>query len=386
MTFHTRRRLVFGLCLLFAMLAPMTGSADERGLLWWSDDLSGMRESVAAQGMNMEVAYIGEFVRNLDPGLVSPRKDTIYQDNLDLIATLDTEQAGMWSGGTFFVYGLFNHGGFPSASLIGDLQAASNIEASRNQFILHEAWYEQDYSDGAVSLLAGLHDLNGDFYGSEYAALFINSSFGIGPEVSGNVPTSLFPQASWGLRARVSPGGHWYVQAAVYDGDPATRSMSGIQGYMSIFEAGLTPGGGNSYKAGVWHHSADRTVAGQTFGSDYGVYGLADQRLLSLQGGRELGGFLQLGWVPKQRNDITRYLGAGLHLSGLPLRAGDELGLAVGNAYTRGGTEHVIELTWWAPLLAGVSVQPSMQWIMNPGGNAAAGIMRVALLRFVVVL
>jgi len=113
---------------------------------------------------------------------------------------------------------------------------------------------------------------------------------------------------------------------------------------------------------------------------------VADQALLSLGGSVDLGGFVQLGWVPKQRNEITRYVGAGLHLSGLPLRRDDEFGLATANAYTRSGTEHVIELTWYAQLYPGLVVQPSMQWIVNPGGNATASTIRVALLRFEVSL
>ena len=371
----TGRYLIPGLFLLccFPGLIQADGLAGDRG---------GWQQRMLQHGLSLDAVYTGEFVRNLDPGLISPRRQTIYEDNLDLTATLETGQAGLWSGGTIFLYGLYNHGGFPSARVIGDLQTVSNIEASRNQFILHQAWYEQQFADGAVSLLAGLHDLNSEFYTSEFASLFIHSSFGIGPEISGNVTAPLFPRAAWGLRLKLVPQHGRYVQAAVYDGDSATRGLSGAEGSMSILEAGLLPGKGSSYKLGVWHHSANKTFAGQTFGSDYGMYGVADQTLLSFAGGGYLGGFVQLGWVPKQRNDITRYVGAGLHLAHLPLRRNDEFGLATANAYTRAGTEHAIELTWRAAVMPGFALQPSMQWILNPGGDAAASTIRVVLLRF----
>jgi len=349
-------------------------------------DWGGLMPRMGDHGLTLETVYIGEFVRNLDPGRVSSRKDTIYDDNLDLTATLDTERAGLWSGGTFFVYGLLNHGGFPSAGVIGDLQTVSNIEANRNQFILHQAWYEQRFADGTLSLLAGLHDLNSEFYSSEFASLFVNSSFGIGPEISGNVSGPLFPKAALGLRLRLLPQDGWYIQSAVYDGDPVTRSISNTEGYMSIVEAGLLAGNGRSYKLGVWHHSGDRSFAGREFGSDYGAYGLADAPLVSFTNGAAIGGFVQLGWVPKQRNEITRYVGAGLHLSGIPLRRHDEFGLATANAYTRTGTEHVIEATWHVTVLPGLALQPSMQWILNPGGDSAASTIRVALLRFEIAL
>lgn len=368
------------LALGFLSLSCLPGALQADGL---GGDMGGLRQQMQSHGLNLDVTYVGEFVRNLDPGPVSQRKDTIYQDNLDLTAALDSEAAGLWPGGTFFIYGLFNHGGFPSATVIGDLQAVSNIETARNQFIIHQAWYEQQLADGAVSLLGGLHDLNSDFYASEYASLFLNSSFGIGPEISGNVATSLFPQAGLGFRLKLTTQDGWYVQTAVYDGDPATRSLSSAEGYMLIAEAGVHPDEGRSYKLGAWQHSAQKSYAGQTFSSDYGLYALADQPLYSFSGGGDLGGFAQFGWVPKKRNEITRYIGAGLHLKGaLPLRRDDELGLAVANAYTRTGTESSIELAWHADLYPGLVLQPSMQWILNPGGDAAASTIRVALLRF----
>jgi len=371
--------LVLGLLLLSCLpnLVLANGLAGERG---------GLSTYMAKHGLVLDAVYTGEFVRNLDPGLIRPRKETIYDDNLDLTATLDTEHAGLWSGGTFFIYGLLNHGGFPSARVIGDLQTVSNIEANRNQFILHQAWYEQRFAGGETSLLAGLHDLNSEFYSSEFATLFVNSSFGIGPEISGNVAAPLFPRAALGLRLKFMPQDGWYMQGAVYDGDSATRSVSNGEGYMSILETALLTGEGGRYKLGAWYHSADRTFAGNRFGSDFGAYGLAEATLFSFAGSAAVGGFVQLGWVPKQRNEITRYVGAGLHLSGLPLRRGDEFGLATANAYTRTGTEHVIELTWHVAVLPGMTIQPSMQWILNPGGDPAASTIRVALLRFEIAL
>jgi len=383
MNMYEGKALLSGLLLISWLSLPVHSHADEAGL---AGDWGGMKDQLAARGLSLDAAYTGEFVRNFDPGLVSPRKDTIYQDNLDLSVTLDTEAAGLWSGGTVYVSGLFNHGGFPTASVIGDLQAVSNIEAVRNQFIVFEAWYEQAIAAIDLSVLAGLHDMNADFYVSEYGGLFLHSSFGIGPEISGNVPTSLFSKAGLGLRAKYAPQDNWYVQAAVYDGDPQTRRVSVKEGQMYIAELAMQREQGSS-TLGSWLHTATKTFGAQTYGSDYGVYALSEQELFSFADDGALGAFIQLGWVPKQRNDITRYLGAGLHLAGVvPWRADDELGLATANAYTRAGTEHAIELTWRAPLFQGVAVQPSMQWVMNPGGDAAASTIRVGMLRFEVAL
>ncbi len=98
--------------------------------------------------------------------------------------------------------------------MIGDLQTASNIEAP-DHFLLQEAWYEQQFADGMLSLLFGLHDLNSEFYVSDYGSLFLNSSFGIGPDMTVNVPLSIFPRAGLAVRARIAPTLQSYLQAAI---------------------------------------------------------------------------------------------------------------------------------------------------------------------------
>ena len=346
----------------------------------------GLREGLEARGLTLEAAYTGEFVRNFDAGVASARKDTIYHDNLDLTATLDTEKAGLWAGGTVFVYGLFNHGGVPSADVIGDLQTVSNIEAARNQFIVQEAWYEQTWLDGELSLLGGLYDLNSEFYVSDYATLFINSSSGIGPEISGNVAASLFPRAGLALRARVSPAAGWYVQAAALDGNPDTRSLSSGEGGMFIGEGGFSHDAG-SYKLGYWLHTANKTFGGRLYSDDYGIYAIADRELARFRGGAAIGAYLQWGWTPRQRNKITKYFGVGLHMHGMiPARNKDDFGLAVARAFTHTATETAIEATWRIVIEPWLAVQPSLQWVIHPGGDPAASAIKVGLLRFEVTL
>ncbi|PJC70945.1 MAG: carbohydrate porin, partial [Zetaproteobacteria bacterium CG_4_8_14_3_um_filter_59_5] len=149
MRFIKGRPLLPGLLLLAVLFTPFRAGAEDAGL---AGDRGGLQQVLLSHCLSLEAVYTGEFVRNLDPGLVSPRKDTIYQDNLDLTATLDTEAAGLWSGGTAYISGLFNHGGFPTTTVIGDLQAVSNIEAAQNQFIVFEAWYEHTIDDLHLSL------------------------------------------------------------------------------------------------------------------------------------------------------------------------------------------------------------------------------------------
>lgn len=369
---------------------------DKNPVLSWpgiTGTWDGQRQAMEDNGLKVEAVYTGEFARNFtaNPVTANGQIKTVYQTNMDLVVELDTEKAGLWPGGTFHLYGLGNTGGNPT-TYTGDLQGYSNIEAP-NQYILYEAWYQQEFADGMVSILAGLHDLNSEFYVSEYGGLFLNSSFGIGPEMTGNVAASIFPKAGLGARLRVKPVDNFYVQAAVYDGDPATRGFRAGEGKMMIAEAGITSGDSNAYKLGYWQHTASFTFGAQTFSKNYGMYAVVDQQLAQFDSGGAIGAFVQYGYSPKGRNAIYTYIGAGLHLHGLiPGRSEDDLGLGMARAdYHASPTspkasETALELTYRIVAAAWLAVQPSFQWISNPGGDPAAPTVKAGLLRFEVAL
>jgi len=342
---------------------------------------NGLRNTMEENGITLEAVYTGEFAHNFNPGLVSNRKETIYLDNLDLTLAIDTEKAGWWSGGSFFVYGLYNHGGNPSADVIGDLQTASNIEAP-DTFLIYEAWYEQHFGDDIFSLLVGWHDLNSEFYASQYSDLFLNSTLGIGPEISGNVAISIFSKTGLALRARIHPAESWYIQAAAYDGDPGTRSLSTSEGRMYIAEAGIEKNG-NALKTGFWLHTADKTFNGTTFSQDYGYYGIIDYELLKLNEDSSIGAFINWGAVPRARNEIVSHFDVGLHMHGIiPTREEDDIGIAFIRANTHSGQESVYELTYRMVIMPWLAIQPSFQWIQNPGGTPAAPANKVSIVRF----
>ncbi len=365
---------------LAAALAPCAALAGVTG------DWGGARTALENRGLTLEVSYVGEFVRNAKA--INGRKDTIYQDNLDIGLEFDTEAAGLWAGGLFHVHGLRNHGSDPTAGLLGDLQTASNIEAP-DQFILYEAWFEQRI--GMLSVLAGLHDLNSEFYVSDYAGLFLNSSFGIGPEITANVPVSIFPKPGFGVRARLEHEGRGYLAVARYDGDPEVRKIKRSHGKFEIVEFGLTAVDGFVGKLGYWRHTAPKTFNNCTFAKGTsGAYFIGDLRMFVWDEG-SAGLFIQYGRAKADRNDVAGYFGMGLHLQGvIPGRVHDELGLAMARAILSGQStmvpnpdaETTVELTWRAELADGIAVQPSWQWIRHPGGDRNATGIQVGLLRF----
>ena len=76
--------------------------------------------------------YISEGVTNIDGGAET---GSAYLGMIDLSATFNTETAGLWNNGIFYVQLESTHGGTPSFDYIGDLQVSSNIENGRNNFV-----------------------------------------------------------------------------------------------------------------------------------------------------------------------------------------------------------------------------------------------------------
>ena len=80
------------------------------------------------------------------------------------------------------------HGESVSA-LVGDLQGVNNIEAF-STLRIYQYGYRHQSKKGSIFL--GQNDLSADFITSNLTSLFIHNSFGIQPDVSSNLPLSIF--------------------------------------------------------------------------------------------------------------------------------------------------------------------------------------------------
>src|SRR5262249_34095756 len=146
-----------------------------------------------------------------------------YSGNLNVQLSVDGDRLFGRSGLTLFVDGLWIHGGQPSA-VLGDAQGVSNVSAPP-KVTLYEVWLQYNLFGDRVSVLAGRYDLNAEFYRLQSAGLFVNSSFGIGPEfsASGVEGPSIFPHTSFGVRLAFKPKRGIVFRGAVLDGVPVDR-------------------------------------------------------------------------------------------------------------------------------------------------------------------
>jgi porin len=338
-------------------------------------------------------AVTGDFASNFSGGI---EQESAYLGNIDITATFSTEKAKLWKGGTFFAYFLNNHGKSIS-QYVGDMQGVDNIEADAHSR-LYQLWYMQEFGD--LSITIGQHDLNSEFCASEYGGSFIHSSFGIQPDISANIPVSIFPVATLGAIFKLKVTNNITLLGAVYDGDPGDQETNPnsvdfhweqSEGTISIVELQkLKEKDGvfnHSIKIGGWSHNID---------NHYGIYAILDQKIWSEGADKNqgLGAFTQLGMSPDSHSFLSHYVSFGIHYTGLIKgRDEDNLGIAIGNAFISDdfknkiieenlSNETMIELTYKAKLNDNFSVQPDLQYIVYPGGtpsidNAFVGILRL---------
>jgi porin len=372
-----------------------------------------LAESSGGEGrpIDVEVVYKGDAWRNTTGGL---RTGNAYLDNLDLKITVDGEAAFGIAGLELFANGVYNNGGRLSEELVGDAMVVSNIDAAY-AVRFYEAWADwRPGARGPLSLRAGFYDFNTEFDTSESRGLFLHSTHGVGQEIAQVAPggPSIFPSTGLALRAAWELSEAWRLQLAVIDGAPAGPDASPRERlHLSSDEGALLVGEMQHQSArvskaaiGVWHHTghyADvlEPDAPPSRNDNSGIYGLVDVRLLGLESDDAPGvaAFARYGMAEGRINDFDRYLGAGLRARGLSARrASDELGIAVAVGGVGGAARRVaeaagdprdryeasIELTWRAPVTDWLTLQPDVQYILNPGTYSSARDALVVGIRF----
>ena len=374
---------------------------------------AGLKDAFAPLGLTPSLVYDGDVFADASGGA---ERGATYVGDLHLQLDFDGAKALGAPGLTAHVDGLWAHGGLPSA-LAGDAQGVSNIAAPAG-VRLYEAWVQYSPPEGRVSVLAGRFDLNTEFYRLASAGLFVNSSFGMGPELSqsGLAGPSIFPDTSQGLRLAFKPSRGVVLRAAVMQAPSARpQGPAGPQdggGVMVIGEAAFlarpSPGPESPMRfrigrgANLPAYDDKLAVGGWWWTGRYpdlvaldalrrpvrrkgegGAYVLADAVLFQGQGASKarVAGFLQLGAADDRTGRFGAYLGGGVTAKGLvPGRPDDELGLAVAHARNGGPyleaqrlqgqpadrAETAIELTWLAQVRGWLSLQPDLQYVVHP--------------------
>jgi porin len=399
---------------VFALLAGLSNAV--LAAPCQSSDWLELENTLRTQGITPTLTYDGDVASNLDGGT---KRAATYGENLYLNILVDGGRLAGWSGVTLFFNGLYIHGGQPSA-FVGDAQGVSNI-AAPPALELYEGWFQYNSAGSHISVLAGRYDLNSEFYRLMSASLFLNSSFGIGPEFSqsGRAGPSIFPDTSLALRITYKPSQNVVARGAIVDGSPlgpqsgAPSTASGGDGLLLVGELAfltrpgpaIAPGQMRSLigrisslspyedkvAVGGWYYTAslkdlsEVTPSGARVLHDGsgGAYLLIDHLLYRdrSDGGKHISGFVQAGIGDPRVDRFGSYVGFGAVAAGfVPGRELDQFGFAV--AFARNGahyrdeqealgisvspSEFAIESTYVAQLTRWIAVQPDLQYVIHP--------------------
>lgn len=424
------RTIVLALAGLLA--PPAAGAADEvqddipdYANETLTGDWAGRRTAMSEAGINLDIGYVVDMLRNTRGGLAKGGRPITH---LDFKLKADFGKLVGWRGGSGYANFIHDAGGKLNVRQVGSLLGTSNIEVADNTHRFLHAWLQQEFADGQGALLAGIYPLDSEFQVVDAASVFVAPPYGATAELALTRGPSIFNTAAFGLRAKwLTKNRAAYVQGAVLDGipgDPARQRGTHVSfdkgdGIMSIVEVGLTPPEAGhafepaatvrgeplsaemkahefverieKYALGIWRYSArvDDLVDVDAAGSplrrrSWGWYALAERTFYRGSGSSDLVGFARLSTTDGDSTAIRRTLNLGLRARGII--AGRERDIA-GIAYTRAllgdkfrrlqaaagsettAYEDAWELTYRIQATRWLAVQPLLQRIGHPGGD-----------------
>ncbi|HUX91890.1 MAG TPA: carbohydrate porin [Gallionellaceae bacterium] len=361
-------------------------------------DWRGRRSAMFAKGYDLQVVYKLDLLNN-----TAVERERIYGlDNLDIKLKLDFEKITGGKDTTAFLHVISNRGDKPGAHSDRLPHGVDNIEtpANGNTTKIFQAWLQETFLDGRVSVLGGLYDLNAEFYTTESAAMFMHPTFGMSAELAGtgkNGP-SVFPTSSIALRVKTEPAPGYYVQAITLDGvpgDPNNPQGTHIKfdegdGALNVIEGGIPLGlpknaHNNKLAFGVWQYTTrfddilDVDASGKPVQRvSSGAYAMLEKVLKYKAGSHEeqISGFFRIGRTEGDTSQFDLALSAGLVFAAVfPGREQDELGIAYAQErnsdkyrIASGNTvysEKSFELGYRYRALPGFTVQPFVQYLQN---------------------
>lgn len=390
-------------------------------------DPRGHRAALAARGLTYELNYVFDVIGNTSGGM---RRGTVYSGRGEIAVEGNLEKLVGWQGARFRINAFQIHGGALTRDYIGNIAPVSNIEAFPYTR-LFEAWVQQKL--GIFTIRAGQLGADSETASSSTAGQFNNGAFGWPALNAGNIPSGgpAYPLATPGVSLKVDLWDQYklpfemlfYVlngnPARAGLGDPQQRNRHGVDfrlrnGALYATEARYDfdkegPMAG-TYKIGAWYHStkfddkrwgtdglslADPSSNGAPLRhrGNHALYAIADQTLLPAGKGRDwqLSAFARGFFSPQSdRNLMSWQADGGFMVKGMFDRANDSFGVAASvmkiGSRARGfdrdfasfnpgtpvrGYEALIEANYLYEVRRGFTIQPSVQYIVHPGGKIA---------------
>ena len=181
----------------------------------------------------------------------------------------DTQKAGLWKGGTFSLYGIYDFGKKPTADNVGCIQTFDNIE-TYDKLQLLEFWYKQQFKEN-LYIIIGQSNINADFFHSISGSNMINSNFNTQPDIAANIHVPVFSKATQGIKARWGITKQLAFKGCLYNGYEGTPADNpyNVKFFYNLKKYGFLYMNELSYhfikdsiatfriKAGAWIHTGE---------------------------------------------------------------------------------------------------------------------------------
>ena len=405
------------LLVVLAGLSQVTRAAEAaKGLF---GDWGGARSWLSDQGIDLEASYTNEFAQ----AVRGAPEDTADADQWYLGGSFDLQRIASVPGASIFFSFTDRNG--TSLSLkpgLETLMEVQEIYGEGNYTRLNQLYWEQKLFRNEVTLKLGR--LTGTFDFMAFSCNFQNIAFCATLPSHNVVPNWVaFPGGTWAGVVRFAPRPEWYVQAGVYEVNPALQQHGarfvlgepfGGPGQRFNAEFGWLPAGGgegNGFRLGAWYDNVGGNDlywnnAGQPLAThggtplqhhqQSGFYAMAQQRIWSsgLSDSRGISVFMNFLQADRQISVKDEVAEIGLFWTGpLNARPQDELGAAFGRVHVSSRvsagerlydaqvaapndqllqpvetSEFPLEIYYGISLTPGLTLRPNVQFIRSPHG------------------
>lgn len=318
----------------------------------------------------------------IDPGAALLNK-------IQVSATLSGERLGL--GGWSAHAQIIRFDGQSLSSRLGDIQTADNIEAVPVTR-LFEAYLAKKWGDDkrSVAVRAGLIDLNSQFDSVDPASLMLNSSHGIGPDLShsGRNGPSIYPVTAFGTTITWVGSQTWTFRVGALDGVAGSPShpraffaerLRPSDGLLLIGQADWQLTKNSRLETGAWAYTAANLGPAGRKAHDHGGYISYEAPLSFLP---HLNFWLRAGVANAAAQPIVGYVGTGIVQQGtFPGRPDDRLGFAIAHAIIGHpavdalglhNAETSLELTYQVKVSHRFVLQPDVDYVRRPAGQSHA--------------
>jgi porin len=414
-------------------ITPVTQKAEPS---FWNQqymlgDWGGERTALAKQGVTFDFNNIGDFLTNVTGREL---QHATYFGRFRFTTDIDFSKLSGFDGELFFSP-IWQYGQNLSGQYLGVNTLTSSI-AGTNSIRMDQFWYQQGLFNNMFKIKLGQVAAVNEFGATDFFDILMNDELGYAPNAIFNTKTPFSPAGKpgiilWGDLSDITPG--LYVKTGVFTAyqNPYHPDSNGVD-YVSDFNYGMSGSFEIGYKEqntvydGVYKLGVNANPAAaytnpatnQPYNGDYNVYatvektvyhpesnGLRDPKdmketrgeTLDTKKGLDL--LFQFVGEPGDRNPLQYEFTMGARYTGLfPGRDQDKVGFGLiysdnGIAYSMAnqqaggpglGGETTLELDYQYNPAPWLSIQPDMQYIMDPGGNSDRSDILVLGLRTIV--